>query len=59
MANTIKIKRSGTANTAPSALEHGELALNYADGKIYYKDEANTIVSFASDLEVTIAMQTF
>ena len=43
MANTIRIKRSGTASNTPSVLEHGELALNYADGKLFYKDANNVI----------------
>ena len=44
MANTIKLKNSGTSTNVPSSLEHGELAINYADGKIFYKDSTNTIV---------------
>lgn len=75
MANIIKIKRSGTANSAPLAnsLEYGELAINYADGLLFYKDLSNTVVSFdisgtfnitevgndLDDLEVSVAMQTF
>lgn len=41
----IKIKRSGTAGASPptAALTHGELALNYADGKLFYKDSNDTI----------------
>ena len=46
MANVIKLKNSGTANSAPTSLEAGELAINYADGKIYYKNASNAIVSF-------------
>jgi hypothetical protein len=46
MPNVIKLKNSGTANSAPSSLEVGELAINYADGKIYYKDSLNAIVNF-------------
>jgi hypothetical protein len=46
MANVIKIKNSGTANSAPTSLEVGELAINYADGLLFYKDSSNTIVSF-------------
>jgi hypothetical protein len=46
MANVIKLKNSGTANSAPTSLEAGELAINYADGKIYYKNASNTIVAF-------------
>jgi len=73
MANVIKLKNSGTANGAPTSLEVGELAINYADGKIFYKNSSNTIVSFdisgavsvadldtqVSDIEVSVAMQTF
>lgn len=44
MANVIKIKNSGTANAAPTSLETGELAINYADGDIYYKNASNAIV---------------
>ena len=48
MANTIKIKNSGTASAVPASLEYGELGLNYADGKIFYKNGSNTIVQFSS-----------
>ena len=48
MANTIKIKNSGTSSNTPSSLEHGEIAINYADGKIYYKNNSNSIVEFTS-----------
>jgi hypothetical protein len=47
MANTILIKRSGTTSAVPSSLSHGELALNYADGLLYYKNASNQIVSLA------------
>jgi len=52
MANTIKIKNSSTANSAPSVLEHGEIAINYTDGKIFYKNNSNTIVSFATSISI-------
>lgn len=48
MPNIIKIKNSGTASNVPSSLEHGELAINYADGKIYYKNSSNSITEFSS-----------
>lgn len=48
MSNTIKIKNSGTAANVPTSLEHGELAINYSDGKLYYKNSSNTIVEFSS-----------
>lgn len=47
MANTIKIKNSGTASAVPTSLEYGELGLNYADGKLYYKNLSNNIVQLA------------
>ena len=50
MANTIKIKNSSTASAVPPSLEHGEIAINYTDGKIYYKNNSNTIVSFATSI---------
>ena len=73
MANVIKIKNSGTALSAPASLEYGEIAINYADQILFYKDSSNTIVSFdisdtvsaadlsssVNDLEVSLAMQTF
>lgn len=44
MANTkIQIKKSGISGNTPSGLEHGELAINYADGKLYYKDNVSAI----------------
>lgn len=48
MANTIKIKNSGTASAVPGSLEHGELGLNYADGKIFFKNLSNTIIEFTT-----------
>ena len=48
MANTIKIKSSGAASNVPGSLEHGELAINYADGKLYYKNSSNSIVELSS-----------
>ena len=42
----IQLKRSGTASATPSSLEHGELALNYADSKVFFKTASNTISSF-------------
>jgi hypothetical protein len=48
MANVIKIKSSGSANSVPSALQHGELALNYADGRLFYKNASNTIVNIGT-----------
>lgn len=46
MPNTIQIKRSGTTSQVPTSLAYGELAINYADGKLYYKNSSNNIVEF-------------
>jgi hypothetical protein len=50
MANVIKIKRSATASATPNTLEHGELGLNYADGKLFYKNLSNSIVQFTGSV---------
>jgi hypothetical protein len=48
MANTtIAIKKSATGSAVPSSLVFGELAINYADGKIYYKNVNSSIVEFS------------
>jgi len=48
MPNTLLIKRSGTASAAPSTLATGELALNYNDGLLYYKNASNVIVPLSA-----------
>lgn len=45
MASTIQIKRSATPGAVPASLAVGELALNRADGELYYLDASNQIVS--------------
>lgn len=51
MAQTIKLKNSSVAAKVPllADLVYGEVALNYADGKIYYKKSDNTIQSIGFD----------
>lgn len=48
MANQIILKKSSVASKIPVAgdLEYGELALNYSDGKLYYKKSDNSIDAF-------------
>jgi hypothetical protein len=43
MSNTITLKKSGVAGNAPASgdLSLGEIALNYADGHLYYKSGAS------------------
>ena len=45
-ANTvIQVKKSGVLGNTPVDLNIGELALNYADGKIFYLNSSNSISS--------------
>ncbi len=49
MANTtLQVRKSGITGNVPSSLEFGELALNYADGKLYYRDANSTITYIQS-----------
>jgi len=50
MANSIILKKSSVGAKVPltSDLSYGETALNYADGKLYYKTSTNTIDLFPS-----------
>lgn len=43
---TIQIKKSGTTGNKPTSLNYGELALNYYDGKLFYKDSSGNISHF-------------
>jgi hypothetical protein len=54
MANKVLLKKSSVGARVPttSDLDYGELALNYADGKLYYKTSINTIKSFTDDTSV-------
>lgn len=44
---TIAIKKSGTPSAIPAALANGELAINYADGILYYKNTSGYIASIS------------
>ena len=59
MSNKITLKKSSTAAKVPltTDLAYGELALNYADGIIYYKTSANAIDKFQSYTQTTTDMQ--
>jgi hypothetical protein len=50
MSNKVLLKKSSVASKIPltSDLDYGELALNYTDGKLYYKTASNTIDVHAS-----------
>lgn len=45
MTNKILLKKSSVPGKVPTDLDYGEVALNYADGKLYFKTSANDISS--------------
>jgi hypothetical protein len=48
MANTtIVLKKSGVPGNVPSVLANGELSINFADGKLYYRAANGTITSIS------------
>lgn len=49
MAAKIKLKKSSVSGKEPQVadLDHGELAVNYADGVLYYKNTNNNIASIS------------
>ena len=51
MTTKVLLKKSSVQNKVPlvTDLGYGELAINYTDGKLYYKTASNTIKSFTED----------
>ena len=45
---TIVLKKSGAIGNTPVSLANGEIAINYADGKLYYKNATGTISAISS-----------
>ena len=61
MASTIKLKNSNTAGNAPSSLEQGEVAINVADGNLFYGDGSSVLQNFALNhvtLDLVIVVKT-
>lgn len=56
MTNTVIIKRSSAPNAVPTSgqLVHGELAINYLDGNVFYKNASNNVVVIASNQFVSV-----
>lgn len=52
---TIQLKKSSVAGNVPVSLSSGELALNFFDGKLYYKNAQNTINYFAAGIDKSFA----
>ena len=53
MSTKVILKKSAVTGRVPdsSDLSYGELALNYADGVLYYKDTANVVQSISGALD--------
>jgi hypothetical protein len=47
MPDLIQLNRSSVASAVPTTLADGELALNFRDGKLFYRNHSGTIVEFA------------
>ena len=45
---TVRIKRSNTSSATPASLADGEIAINQADGRLYYHTAAGGVGSIAS-----------
>lgn len=52
MANKVLLKKSSVASKIPltTDLDYGEVALNYADGKLYFKNSSNAIQAFDANI---------
>lgn len=57
MTNTVQLKRSSVANSIPSAgnLVAGELAINYTDGNLFYKNSSNVVTVIASNKFLSVS----
>ena len=56
MTNTVLIKRSATANAVPTGgqLANGEIAINYADGNLFFKDSGGSVQTLVSKKFVSV-----
>jgi hypothetical protein len=57
MTNTVLIKRSGVANSVPVTgnLSLGELAINYNDGNLFYKNSGGAVTVIASNKFLSVS----
>jgi hypothetical protein len=57
MTNTVQLKRSSVANSVPGTgnLVPGELAINYTDGNLFYKNNSNVVTVIASNKFVSVS----
>lgn len=62
MGNKVILKRSSVTAKTPTTgdLDYGELALNYTDGRLYYRTNTNSIDYFQSESnEITAEFKTY
>ena len=59
MATKIILKKSSVTGRIPdqSTLDYGELALNYTDGVLYYKNSGNVVQSISAGLDSDLVTQ--
>lgn len=57
MSNQITLKKSSVAGKVPATadLEYGELALNYTDGNLFYKNSSNVVTTIASNKAISLS----
>lgn len=48
MANVVRNPYSNTAGNTPSSLGNGVIAVNQADGRLYYRNSAGAVTTFSS-----------
>lgn len=48
MSNTVRILRSTTAGNVPASLVSGQIAVNEADGRFFYRSAAGVVTPFAA-----------
>jgi hypothetical protein len=56
MSNTITVKRSSVPGKIPGPgdLEYGEFALNYTDGNLFFKNNADAVINLVSTQFVSV-----
>jgi hypothetical protein len=60
MSTKVLLKKSSVLGKVPLAgdLDYGEVALNYADGKLYFKDSNNDISNIGKNADTANSLQT-
>jgi len=48
VANTVRHPYSNTAGNTPSSLGNGVIALNQADGRLFFRSAAGAVTTFSS-----------